>query len=69
LTLQRTLDEFALVQAGCALNVSSITNKMWSMPMPTPDYSQNAVYLAVGYMLGSTIAMAYLYPTSRLIKS
>ena len=39
------------------------------MPMPTAAYSQNSFYLAVGYLLGLTIVMAYLYPTSRLIKS
>lgn len=37
--------------------------------MPTPAYSQNPFFLQVGYLLGLTIVMAYLYPTSRLIKS
>jgi len=37
--------------------------------MPTASYSHNTFYLAVGYLLGLTIVMAFLYPTSRLIKS
>jgi uncharacterized membrane protein len=37
--------------------------------MPTAAFSQNVFFLAVGYLLGLAIAMAFLYPTSRLIKS
>ena len=70
LTLQRTLNEFAFDFYGgeCAATVSSI-GQTWSMPMPTAAYSQNSFFLAVGYLLGLTIAMAFLYPVSRLIKS
>lgn len=39
-----------------------------SVPMPTASYSQNSFRLEVGYLLGLTIVMAFLYPTSRLIK-
>jgi hypothetical protein len=74
LTLQRTLNEFAFVRQdgdGTCINLvaSNVTSDIWSMPMPTASYSQNTFYLAVGYLLGLTIVMAYLYPTSRLIKS
>lgn len=71
LTLQRTMNEFAISyfapdESSCP---SNMTSSIWSMPMPTAAYSQNSFYLAVGYLLGLTIVMAYLYPTSRLIKS
>lgn len=39
------------------------------MPFPTPAYSQNPFFTAVGFLLGLTIAMSFLYPVSRLIKS
>ena len=65
LTLQRTLNEFAASRyPNCTIQDSSI----WSMPMPTAAYSQNPFFLQVGYLLGLTLVMAFLYPTSRLIK-
>jgi hypothetical protein len=71
LTLQRTLNEFAFAsssETNCSSLVNnSVTGDLYSMPMPTAAYSQNTFYLAVGYLLGLTIAMAFLYPTSRLI--
>jgi len=67
LTLQRTLNEFAFSRTDNCTE-TNVTN-IWSMPMPTGAYSQNAFFQAVGYLLGLTIAMAYLYPTSRTIKS
>jgi len=42
---------------------------IWSMPMPTAAFSQNVFYAAVGFLLGTSIAMAFLYPVSRLVKS
>jgi len=81
LTLQRTLNEFARDYYGRSSNNTTTTSagngtcdtsgfdEIWSMPMPTAAYSQNSFFLAVGYLLGLTIVMAYLYPTSRLIKS
>lgn len=42
---------------------------VWTMPMPTAAYSQNFFYLMVGFLLGFTIVMAYLFPFARLIKS
>ena len=42
---------------------------VFMMPMPTPAYSQNPFFTAVGFLLGLTIAMAFLFPVSRLIKS
>lgn len=66
LTLQRTLNEFVWNQTNsCA---DDFLPNLWSMPMPTAAYSQNSFFLQVGYLLGLTIVMAYLYPTSRLIK-
>lgn len=66
LTLQRTINEFIFSETDqCTEDLSSI----WSMPMPTAAYSQNPFFLAVGSLLGLTIVMAYLYPTSRLVKT
>jgi ABC-2 family transporter protein len=66
LTLQRTINEFIFSETDqCDEDLSSI----FSMPMPTAAYSQNPFYLAVGSLLGLTIVMAYLYPTSRLVKT
>jgi ATP-binding cassette subfamily A (ABC1) protein 3 len=65
MTLQRTINEFAMAQSGCEEDLSSII----SAPMPTAAYSQNPFFLQVGYLLGFTMVMAFLYPTSRLIKT
>jgi ATP-binding cassette subfamily A (ABC1) protein 3 len=66
LTLQRTINEFIFSENDqCDEDLSSI----WSMPMPTAAYSQNPFFLAVGSLLGLTIVMAYLYPTSRFVKT
>ena len=65
LTLQRTLNEFAMARIGC----ETTTFNIWSMPMPTAAYNQNAFFQAVGFLLGLTIAMAFVYPTSRTIKT
>lgn len=67
LTLQRTLNEFAMARLGC--NSSDVASNLWSMPMPTAAYNQNSFFQAVGFLLGLTIAMAFMYPTSRTIKS
>jgi len=71
LTLQRTLNEFAMTRSGCNNNDTTSNNKdnIWSMPMPTAAYEQNVFFQAVGYLLGLTIAMAFMYPTSRTIKT
>jgi hypothetical protein len=37
--------------------------------MPTAAYSQNPFFLQVGFLLGLTMVMAFLYPTSRLVKT
>ena len=75
MTLQQTLNEFAFARAGLGGNNNGTSNNcttgaqsVWSMPMPTAAYSQNAFFQAVGFLLGLTIAMAYLYPASRSIK-
>jgi hypothetical protein len=69
LTLQRTLNEFAFSQDEACADMSAELSSLWSMPMPTAAYSQNPFFLEVGYLLGLSIVMAFLYPTSRLIKS
>eukprot|EP00546_Thalassionema_frauenfeldii_P021997 CAMPEP_0178898090 /NCGR_PEP_ID=MMETSP0786-20121207/2129_1 /TAXON_ID=186022 /ORGANISM="Thalassionema frauenfeldii, Strain CCMP 1798" /LENGTH=2244 /DNA_ID=CAMNT_0020568753 /DNA_START=187 /DNA_END=6921 /DNA_ORIENTATION=+ len=65
LTLQRTLDEFAMSRLGC----DDIDTNIWSMPMPTAAFEQNIFFTAIGYLLGLTIAMAFLFPVSRTIKA
>lgn len=65
LTLQRTINDFVMWQSGCDAEV----DPFWSMPMPTAAYTQNVFFLHVGYLLGLTLAMAFLYPSSRLIQS
>ena len=67
MTLQRTINEFAFARSeGCQ---EEDVSSMMSMPMPTAAYSQNPFFLQVGYLLGLTMVMAFLYPVSRLIKS
>lgn len=66
LTLQRTLNEFAMASINC--DSSTTSDNIWSMPMPTAAYNQNAFFQAVGFLLGLTIAMAFMYPMSRSIK-
>ena len=63
LTLQETLNNFRFQQSNCSTDYVT-----YSMPAPTAAYSQNSFFLAVGYLLGLTIVMAFLYPTSRLVK-
>jgi len=65
LTLQRTVNEFIFSRNQCNEDLSSV----WSMPMPTAAYSQNPFFLQVGFLLGLTMVMAFLYPTSRLVKT
>jgi hypothetical protein len=55
LTLQRTLNEFAMQRLGCEAD----TSRVWSMPMPTAAYDQNAFFQVVGYLLGLTIASEF----------
>lgn len=69
MTLQRTVNEFAFSKTGTCEEMMDDLSSVWSMPMPTPVYTQNPFFLQVGYLLGLTIVMAFLYPTSRLIKS
>jgi hypothetical protein len=70
LTLQRTINEFAFSRSGdCLDQMGGNLGFLWSLPMPTAAYSQNPFFLEVGYLLGLTIVMAFLYPTSRLIKT
>lgn len=71
LTLQRTLNEFIMASDPTCTHPTnhSLAGRTWTMPMPTAAYSQNSFFLAVGFLLGLTMAMAFLYPVSRLIKS
>jgi hypothetical protein len=65
LTLQRTINEFIFSANQCDEDLSGI----WSMPMPTAAYAQNPFFLQVGFLLGLTMVMAFLFPTSRLVKT
>jgi ATP-binding cassette subfamily A (ABC1) protein 3 len=69
LTLQRTLNEFAFSRDNVCTDRKEELASLWSMPMPTAAYSQNPFFTQVGYLLGLTMVMAFLYPTSRLIKT
>ena len=69
LTLQRTINEFAFSSNENCVDSMERVSSIWSMPMPTAAYSQNPFFLEVGYLLGLSIVMAFLYPTSRLIKT
>lgn len=68
LTLQRTLNEFLFATEESCTSAMVNASTVWSMPMPTAAYSQNSFFLAVGYLLGLTLVLAFLYPTSRLVK-
>jgi ABC-type multidrug transport system fused ATPase/permease subunit len=78
LTLQRTLNDFAMSRTtGCGPgsvdadgnSTTATSPNMWSMPMPTAAFNQNSFFQAVGFLLGLTMAMAFLYPVSRTIKT
>lgn len=77
LTLQRTIDEFAFyrknmtteTEGGQCIPPTPDNFGPFSVPMPTASFSQNAFFQAVGFLLGVTMAMAFLYPVSRLIKN
>ena len=79
LSLQRTVNEFAIWRSSntvsstngrkletdqCAVPDSSSWD-VYSIPMPTPAYSQNPFFTAVGFLLGLVMAMSFLYPVSR----
>ncbi len=80
LTMQRTVNEFAIWRASettstngrrlqsdnCVVPDTSSWG-VFSMPMPTPAYSQNPFFTAVGFLLGLVIAMSFLYPVSRYV--
>ena len=84
LTLQRTVNEFAIWRASSNYNNNNTSDRrlqsdqcmnpnteawdIFSMPMPTAAYSQNPFFTAVGFLLGLVIAMSFLYPVSRLVK-
>ena len=63
------LAELLAVGSGAAGSSGTCAPPTWiGVPFPTPEYSQNLFYLAVGYLLGLVLTMATLYPVSRLIK-
>jgi len=80
LSLQQAVNEYVYNQSlpknvvddvstsSLCSTILSNSSSVMSMPMPTASYAQNSFFLAVGFLLGLTIVMAYLYPTSRLIK-
>eukprot|EP00551_Chaetoceros_affinis_P007272 CAMPEP_0203672206 /NCGR_PEP_ID=MMETSP0090-20130426/7774_1 /ASSEMBLY_ACC=CAM_ASM_001088 /TAXON_ID=426623 /ORGANISM="Chaetoceros affinis, Strain CCMP159" /LENGTH=2044 /DNA_ID=CAMNT_0050537473 /DNA_START=44 /DNA_END=6178 /DNA_ORIENTATION=- len=82
LTIQRTVNEFAIwrsnsnndgdsrkLQTDQCPAPETESWEVYTLPMPTPAYSQNPFFASVGYLLGLVIAMSFLYPISRLIKA
>jgi len=81
ITIQRTVNEFAISRRHSSLFGSGLSQEeqcslpsttawdVFTLPMPTPAYKQNPFFTTIGYLLGLTIAMAFLYPVSRLIKA
>ena len=73
LTIQRTVNEFAIWRlSNDNHSIGSRepqSNQLFTLPMPTPSYSQNPFFTSIGYLLGLVIAMSFLYPVSRLIKA
>ena len=76
LTLQRTVNEFAIWRASNSSTTSQSNQcevpdtsawDLFSMPMPTPAYTQNPFFTAVGFLLGLVMAMSFLYPVSRSV--
>lgn len=53
LTLQRTVTEYHFNVTGCGEDLSNI----WTMPFPTPAYSQNTFFLVVGFLLGLSVSL------------
>jgi ABC-type Na+ efflux pump permease subunit len=43
--------------------------RLWSMPMPTPQYNINTFFASNSYLIGLVLAMGFLYPMSVLVKS
>lgn len=67
LTLQKTVNDFFLSRNDACPVPGEFD--VWTAPMPTAAFSQNEFFLAVGYLLAMALAMAFLFPVSRLIKS
>lgn len=66
---QRTVNEFFLSRANDGNCWIPGENDIWAIPMPTAAYDQNEFYQAIGFLMGIALAMAYLFPISRLVKS
>ena len=43
--------------------------QFWLMPFPTPQYNINTFFATSGYLVSLVVAMGFLYPVSRLVKS
>ena len=56
------------LQLQCNVPDPTVWTNLFMMPLPTLAYSQNPFFTSVGFLLGLTIAMAFLFPVSRLIK-
>ena len=50
-------------------NASLWLPPVYAAPMPTAAFSQNIFFSAVGFLIGLFMAMATLYPLSRLVKA
>ena len=71
LTLQALVDEYAFELAGGDAEgrpVRAPATYAVGVPMPTPPYSQNIFYQAVGFLLGLVMTMCQLYPVAQLGK-
>ncbi len=82
LTVQKTVNEFAIrrlndisnggrkLQSVGQCTVPDVNAwDVYTLPMPIPAYTQNPFFTAVGFLLGLVLAMSFLYPVSRYVKS
>lgn len=69
-SLARTIDAFAfsLSADGAADPGTCAPPQVVSVPFPTPDFTRNYFFAAVGYLLGLVVVMATLFPFSRLVR-
>jgi hypothetical protein len=71
LTLERTIDKWALNYSVQKVNPASrcISPEVLTVPFPVYEYNSNPFYAQVGFLLGLAMTMSTLYPVSRLIKT
>ena len=71
LTLEKTIDKWALNYSVQQTNPTSIciSPEVVVAPFPVYEYNSNPFYAQVGFLLGLAMTMSTLYPVSRLIKT